>query len=670
MALMLPVIGVLIFSSLVLLEKRNIGGEMKSLQKLASLAPTISALVHELQKERGKSAVFIGSKGSKYVKELPRQWVVSSEKLTNLKKALETFDAASFSNALVSKLDSAIVALSLMGDTRQTVKSLSTTVPKMASYYTPAIAKLLKIVEEMAVISTNAEVTKAITAYTTFLQGKERAGIERAMGGAGFGAGKFKPVIYRKFLQLIAMQNVFLGTFDVYATEDQRNFLQKTVVGPDVDEVNRMREIAIESPITNDVHGITGPYWFGTITKKIDLLKIVEDKVAHDLVTLTDKIAASANTTFSVLLIFTLILLGITAVLVGFIVRGITVPIANMTDNMKTLAGGDKSILIDGADRGDEIGDMAQAVAIFKDSMIKADQLAAEQAAENEAKERRRIAVEELAANFDTGVSTVLDNVGEASNTMTVTAEGMAATAEETSRQTMAVAAAAEEAASNVETVAAAAEELSSSISEISRQVQESTNISASAVRESERADEMVQGLASSAAKIGEVVELITDIAEQTNLLALNATIEAARAGEAGKGFAVVASEVKNLATQTAKATEEISNQISGIQGATKDSVQSIQGISKTIGQINEIAAAIAAAVEEQGAATSEIARNVEQAAAGTSDVTVNISSVSQAANETGEAASEVLSAAGSLTMQSDKLSSEVSAFLKGLKSD
>jgi len=668
LALVLPIVGMLIFSGMSLLGKRGIVSEMDSLQELAELAPSISALVHELQKERGTSAVFIGSKGTKFVEELPKQWALSSEKHGNLEKALKSFNAELFGPALIDKVAAANEAMGGLENIRKRVKGLSITVPQMAGYYTPTIAKLLKIIEEMGVLSSNAQITKSIIAYTSFLQGKERAGIERAMGGAGFGAGKFKPVIYRKFLQLIAMQNTFLGTFGIYATQEEQDFLKNTVVGPDVDEVNRMRKVAIESPITNSVEGITGPHWFDTITKKINLLKNVEDEVASNLVDLTHVIRTNANKTFMVLLVFTLILLVITAVFVIVIVRGITQPIAGMTQDMAALAGGDKSIEIEGAHRGDEIGAMAQAVEVFKENMIKADQLAAEQATENEAKEKRRVAMEELAATFESSVSSVLGEVGQASNSMKTTAEGMAATAEETSRQSTAVAAAAEEASTNVQTVASAAEELSSSISEISRQVQQSTQIAGSAVAAAQTADEMVQGLAMSAQKIGEVVAMITDIADQTNLLALNATIEAARAGDAGKGFAVVASEVKNLANQTAKATEEISNQINGIQGATQQSVEAIQGITKTIGEISEVSSAIAAAVEEQGAATSEIARNVEQASAGTADVTTNIASVNTAADETGQSANDVLAAAGTMSTQSEKLNSEVNTFLMGLK--
>jgi len=352
-----------------------------------------------------------------------------------------------------------------------------------------------------------------------------------------------------------------------------------------------------------------------------------------------------------------------------FSIRSIVTPVTAMTGTMGLLANGDKTTDIPFTENKDEMGDMARAVLVFKENMIKADELAAEQIAETEAKEKRRIAMEDMASNFEGNIGTVLNEVGQASSTMKSTAESMTTTAEATSKQSTAVAAAAEEASVNVQTVASAAEELDSSITEIGRQVQQSTEISGSAVKAAKNADEMVQGLATSAQKIGEVVEIITDIADQTNLLALNATIEAARAGEAGKGFAVVASEVKNLANQTAKATEEIGNQIGEIQGATEKSVGAIQGITKTIGQISEVTSAIAAAVEEQGAATSEIARNVEQAAAGTTEVTTNIGSVNSAADDTAKAASDVLSAAGVMSTQAEQMGTQVTSFLNGLKS-
>lgn len=667
-ALVLPIIGLLIFSGTVVVDKYSTSGEMEKLHMLSVMGPTVSALVHELQKERGTSAVYIGSKGKKFSKELPAQKKTTDEKRAALENALKSFNTPSFGSGVETKVKAAVEALGPMQQTRENVSGFKITVPKMASYYTPLIAKLLAIVEEMAVISTDAEVTNGITAYTQFLQGKERAGIERAMGGAGFGAGKFAPPIYKKFIELIAQQQIFLSTFNIYASQAERDFYTKTVTGKAVDEVIRMRKIAVDSAYSGNTQGIEGPYWFGTITQKIEMLKKVEDLVAANLERLANDKHGSAQNIFLLALGMTLVLLVITAVFVTIVIRGITRPIDGITSSMTVLANGDKSIEIEGAERGDEIGRMAEAVQVFKENMIKNDEMAEAQRREDEIKQQRAEALEKMAAQFESNVGSSLEQVTAASDSMKMTAEGMASTAEQTSQQSVTVAAAAEEASSNVQTVAAAAEELTSSISEISRQVSQSNQVSKNAVEEAGRANDMVQGLVEAAQKIGEVVKLITDIAEQTNLLALNATIEAARAGDAGKGFAVVAGEVKNLANQTARATDEISAQITSIQGATQDAVQAIGSISSTIGQLNEVASAIAAAVEEQGAATNEIARNIEQAATGTQDVTVNISGVNQAADQTGQAAGDVLEAVGTLTMQSDDLNRQVQDFLRGIK--
>ena len=349
--------------------------------------------------------------------------------------------------------------------------------------------------------------------------------------------------------------------------------------------------------------------------------------------------------------------------------RTVTGPLAEVTGTMKRLAGGDAGVEVRGTDRGDEIGEMARTVGVFRDNLRHAAALEEQRRADEEARGRRSLGLERLTTEFGVNIDQVVKAVTSQAAEMRSTSESMSAIAEETARQSSAAASASDQARVNVQTVAAAAEELSSSIGEIGRQVGESSRIAGIAVAEVERTNGSVAGLVAAADKIGEVVSLISDIASQTNLLALNATIEAARAGEAGKGFAIVASEVKNLANQTARATEEISLQISGMQSATSGAVGAIQTIGGTITKIDEIVTVIAAAVEEQGAATREIARNIQEASRGTDEVSTNINGVHGAAGETGRTATQVLDAAAGLARQAEALHREVGDFITRVKS-
>jgi methyl-accepting chemotaxis protein len=364
-----------------------------------------------------------------------------------------------------------------------------------------------------------------------------------------------------------------------------------------------------------------------------------------------------------------------TAVLMGlliafFIARGIIGPLSGLTSGMKELAGGNFGVVLPGLDRKDEVGDMAQAVETFK---VKAEEKARDEA---EAKvkqdlvaaKQRKADMIKLADDFEGAVGEIIDTVSSASTELEASANTLTSTAERAQKLTTMVAAASEEASTNVQSVASATEEMTSSVNEISRQVQDSARMAGEAVDQARKTNDRVSELSKAAARIGDVVELINTIAGQTNLLALNATIEAARAGEAGRGFAVVASEVKALAEQTAKATGEIGQQISGIQAATQESVNAIKEISGTIEKLSEISSTIAAAVEEQGAATQEISRNVQQAAQGTQQVSSHITDVQRGASETGSASSQVLSAAKSLSSDSNRLKLEVGKFLNTVR--
>jgi methyl-accepting chemotaxis protein len=375
-------------------------------------------------------------------------------------------------------------------------------------------------------------------------------------------------------------------------------------------------------------------------------------------------IANKLNTIATAIGIFVLVA-AIMAIVIG---RGIARPVVGMTKAMSQLAGGDTSTIIPSTDHGDEIGAMAKAVQVFKDNMIRANDLAAKENAEIAAKQRRAEVVENRIRSFDNIVSLSLQKVGAAGQQMQASAQTMTAAAEETNVQSAAVSAAATQASANVQTVAAASEELTASIKEISRRVSDCSMLTSETVQQATRANDTMKSLDISASRIGEVLSLISNIADQTNLLALNATIEAARAGDAGKGFAVVASEVKNLANQTAKATGEIGGQIADMQRAVKESVTAIGRIFDSIGKVNEATTTIAAAVEEQGAATLEISRNVQEAATGTEQVTSNISGVAQASADTSRVSTEVLHSASELGRESDTLRTEVDSFLRDLK--
>ena len=383
----------------------------------------------------------------------------------------------------------------------------------------------------------------------------------------------------------------------------------------------------------------------------------------------TDELSAFYQQELMVIFAITLagLIAGI-AVSVAIARKGISSPVVKISDTLQNLRDGKYAQEVDGKDRADEIGQMARAAEELRLTLQDAEKARAQHDVEQADKARRAAGIEQMSKEFDARVEEVLRKVQSAIGQLDTSAGQMAEHSDTTSARAQTVAQASEEASSSLQLIVAATEELSSSVNEISRQMVEATTIAGVASEESMRTTKQVTELAGAAERIGEVVQIINSIADQTNLLALNATIEAARAGEAGKGFAVVANEVKTLATQTTKATQDISDQIMAVRTATAETVQSILGISKTIEQINSISTAIASAVEEQGSATQEISRNVFHTSEGTQNVSQNISDVSSAAEGTRAASGTVLHAVSDLKSQNEALHKIVTNFLKGLR--
>ncbi|QDW37583.1 HAMP domain-containing protein [Bradyrhizobium sp. KBS0727] len=411
-------------------------------------------------------------------------------------------------------------------------------------------------------------------------------------------------------------------------------------------------------------------------SKKVNKIGLEADEILKKDIDLNntgaDKAAQDAADNYASAFMMLAVILG-AAVIIGigvsfYLVRDVSTGIASIVTPMQALGKGDLSAEVPHQGEKTEIGAMADVLQVFKEALIAKKAADEAAAADAEAKIERGRRVDSITRNFESMIGEIVQTVSSASTQLEASAGTLSATAERSQTLTTAVAAASEEASTNVQSVASATEELSSSVNEISRQVQESARMASEAVGQAKATNDRVGELSKAASRIGDVVELINTIAGQTNLLALNATIEAARAGEAGRGFAVVASEVKALAEQTAKATGEIGQQISGIQAATQESVGAIREISGTIERLSEISSTIAAAVEEQGAATQEISRNVQQAAQGTQQVSANITDVQRGASETGSASSQVLSAAQSLSGDSNRLKLEVGKFLDSVR--
>ncbi|MGE5547515.1 MAG: methyl-accepting chemotaxis protein [Solirubrobacterales bacterium] len=664
LAFVLPVLGLIAFSGYVIVERWLVVSDTRNLITLAGLASEVGSVVHELQKERGASSLYLASKGSQFGDRLADQRKLTDKAAARLADAME--EAHVGVGALQGALAEARKSVEGRSATRKRVDDQAIDSKTAMGEYTGIIKTMLDLVARVALATPEKSTAELASSYLSFIEGKERAGQERATGSAGF-AGGFDPALYRRFISLQAQQETLFGQFARQAPAQLASLFQQKSAEAPFAEVAGMREAAV-AKVSGSGEGVPASAWFDATTRRINLLKEVEDAVTAQLSATATGVYERARLLLTLQIVAVIFGLGITFLVAVVVARGLNRPIVRMTETMTRLAGGDTSLQIHGLTLQNEFGDMARAVEVFRSNRLEADRLGAAEHANEAAKERRRLVVEELTRAFEREASAALAAVGTASEELKKTALQLDSGAKRMADHSNAVSVAASETSSNVQSVASAAEELAASIAEIGRRAAESANVSREAVDEAHRTNTLVSGLADAAHSIGEVVELISSIASQTNLLALNATIEAARAGDAGKGFAVVANEVKSLANETAKATDQISSQVGTVQQATREAVQAIEGIGVTIARISEIASAIAAAVEQQDATTRDIARNAQEAAGGTVEVSRHVHDVTGEAAETGTTADRVLRAADGLADQSASLRTSVEKFLRGVE--
>lgn len=639
----------------------------------ALMAERSAAVIHELQKERGRTAVMIASGYADKPKELlAAQRVATDKAVADFKTAATEFDV--YNNVVLEQVRGMAGTLDAIAAHRSGIDDKSITGSENLKFYSGKVRQLISLIWTGVQASADSEYAQDMSPFLLLTEAIEAGGLERAIGGQLFTivakTGEVPNDRFLAYFDRLSVEGAFLKDFRQVAFPHHVALFDQKVSGPVVDQVVEWRKILRALPETKDGQGIEGSVWFGKATERLNLIREASYEMLHAGEKRAEQLADAANGHFMSVVLETIVVVVLTLSICAWQIRNVNNTLAKLARGLMGIADGDSALKMPYQDRKDVIGDLARAGEIFQENARVRAALEEEADKERDRERLRQNHVEGLIDKFHDLMSEVTGEVDSKTNQMTEIASRVRTISHDASGAASQAKNASESSSNNVQTVAAAAEEMSAAIQEIMSQADRASHVIEDATGVAQQTDSNVSSLADAVEKIGEVVEMIRAIAEQTNLLALNATIEAARAGEAGKGFAVVAAEVKELSTQTAKATEEISSQISSVQGLTNEAVGSIRKISGSIEMISDVTGAITAAVGEQSTATQEISQSITMAASETANAVSSAETVDRAIHATAGEAETVDQIAGAVKEVADRMSNGIEGFLEEMARD